>query len=167
MSQYLQLSEQELPTIGDPYGDIAQLANQIKTEKFVGAGFTGTLEQARQVESLIALGLDPDDVAETLNIDKKTFHKYYKYQIKSASHRTNAAVAKVALEMALRGDSPEMTKFWLKTRAKWRETHEIKVDHTFHVEVQDAKRKLLEGLSIGDDDTVTIDATALLMDNDE
>lgn len=85
-------------------------------------GFEPGPEQAAQVEKMTALGLSSDDIAAVLRIEPKLLKKYYAYEIETADKRTNAEVAKIALQMAMSGAVPDMTKFWLKTRAGWKET---------------------------------------------
>jgi len=84
-------------------------------------GFTPIAAQARQVSKLAALGIKPHEIALVLQIEKSLLTFYYDYEIKSAKIRTNAAVAKVALDMALSGQHENMTKFWLKSQAGWKE----------------------------------------------
>jgi hypothetical protein len=89
-------------------------------------GFDPGFEQAKQVEQMTALGLSVQDIAATLRIEPKLLEKYYKYEIETSAQRINQAVAKVALQSALGGDT-DMVKFWLKTRAGWKETKEVQM----------------------------------------
>lgn len=84
-------------------------------------GFRPSPEQSKQVSKMAALGLKPKEIAIVLNINAKLLAQYYQYELKSAAIRTNVRVAKVALDMALSGQSETMTKFWLKARAGWQE----------------------------------------------
>jgi hypothetical protein len=90
-------------------------------------GFDPGPEQAQQVEKLTSLGLSVADISATLRIEPKLLKKFYMYELETADKRTNAAVAKVALQLALSGAAPDMTKFWLKTRAGWKETKEVQM----------------------------------------
>ncbi len=89
-------------------------------------GFDPGFEQAKQVEQMTALGLSVQDIAATLRIEPKLLEKYYKYEIETSAQRINQAVAKVALQSALGGDT-DMVRFWLKTRAGWKETKEVQM----------------------------------------
>jgi hypothetical protein len=84
-------------------------------------GFDPGYEQAKQVEQMTALGLSVQDIAATLRIEPKLLEKYYQYEIDTSAQRINQAVAKIALQSALGGDT-DMVRFWLKTRAGWKET---------------------------------------------
>jgi len=47
---------------------------------------------------------------------------YYKRELDLGAVMINAKVGAVALKMALSGTDSDMTKFWLKSRAGWKET---------------------------------------------
>ena len=111
-------------------------------------GFDPGPEQAQQVERLTSLGLSVDDIAATLRIEPKLVKKYYKYELETANHRTNAAVAKVALQLAMSGAAPDMTKFWLKTRAGWKETKEVQLTGQGGgpIQFQEVKQRMLDAI---------------------
>jgi hypothetical protein len=90
-------------------------------------GFEPGPEQAQQVEQMAALGMSAREIGAVLRIETKLLEKFYGYEIETSSARINNAVAKIALQMALSGALPEMTKFWLKTRAGWKETKEVQM----------------------------------------
>ena len=121
----------------------------LKTTDLNGSpGFNPGPEQADQVEKLTALGLSSEDIAATLRIEPKLLKTYYKYELDTADKRTNAAVAKVALQLALSGAAPDMTKFWLKTRAGWKETKEVQLTGQGGgpVQFQEVKQRMLEAI---------------------
>lgn len=99
-------------------------------------GFAPSVIQARQVASLCGMGMTIDEIAKVMLIDKKLLYFYYKHEIETAVAIVNTKVAHVALKMALAGDSPSSTQFWLKHRANWKETTVIEAK----VEVTDATR---------------------------
>jgi hypothetical protein len=90
-------------------------------------GFNPTPHQAREVSVLTCMGLQPKDIALALNIELKLLKKYYTKELTVSHHLANVMVAKVALEMAMSGRNPDMTKFWLKSRAQWKETAAIEL----------------------------------------
>ena len=103
-------------------------ANGISPEpKKNSPGFNPTVAQARTVASLAALGLEAKDIAVALDIEVKLLRMFYDRELKASMHIANAAVAKTALAMAMSGAHPDMTRFWLKTRAKWKETHAVEI----------------------------------------
>jgi hypothetical protein len=58
----------------------------------------------------------------TNGIDEKTLRRHFRRELDTAADKTNAAVANKAYQMAISGDPPAATFFWLKCRARWRET---------------------------------------------
>jgi hypothetical protein len=111
-------------------------------------GFEPGPEQADQVEKMAALGMSPRDIGAILRIETKLVEKYYKYELETASNRINGAVAKVALQMALSGAQPDMTKFWLKTRAGWKETvvKEVTGAGGGPIQFQEVKQRMLDAI---------------------
>lgn len=85
-------------------------------------GFNPSVAQARQVSVMACLGLDSKDIALVLNIEHKMLKLYYERELRVTMNIANAMVARQALQMALSGRNPDMTKFWLKAKAGWRET---------------------------------------------
>lgn len=90
-------------------------------------GFNPNAEQARTVSVMTCMGMEPKDIALALNIELKLLKKFYTKELTVSMHMANVMVAKVALQMAMSGQSADMTKFWLKTRAKWKETAAIEL----------------------------------------
>jgi hypothetical protein len=88
-------------------------------------GFVPSAAQAREVSVMSCLGIDPKDIALVLNIELKMLTMYYSKELKVAMNLANAMVARQALQMALSGRNPDMTKFWLKAKAGWTETSRV------------------------------------------
>ena len=85
-------------------------------------------KESRQLVQLHAtIGTRQDVIADILGIDGKTLTKYYREELDQATARANAAVGGALFNKATKGDTAAMI-FWMKTRAGWREKHEI--DHT-------------------------------------
>jgi hypothetical protein len=121
----------ELPEYEDPAATKVRLDaihRQILEEKGISVrpsknspGFAPTPYQARQVAVMSALGLDPKDIALVLDVEEKMLALYYRKELRVSHNLANAMVARVALQMALSGRYPDMTKFWLKARGGWKE----------------------------------------------
>ena len=88
-----------------------------------------------------------------LNIDEKILKRFYKRELSVSGKISNMVVARKALEMAASGRFPDMTKFWLKSRAKWKETSglEITGKDGGPVEVSSARDKLARAMGIDPD----------------
>ena len=111
-------------------------------------GFEPGPEQAKRIEQMVALGLSDQDISSVLRIEQKLLRKFYKYELETARARINQSVAKIALQMALSGSLPEMTKFWLKTQAGWKETKvtEITGKDGNPIEFRESKQRLIESI---------------------
>src|SRR3954451_22190171 len=78
----------------------------------------------RQVEAMSAYGVPEADVARVVGIDAKTLRKHYRNEIDTGAIKATAKVAEFLFRKATTEGPQCVTAaiFWLKTRAKWRET---------------------------------------------
>lgn len=113
-------------------------------------GFKPGMAQAREVAVMSALGLESGEIALILNVEEKLLKTYYSRELNVSQKISNAMVARKALEMAMSGRFPEMTKFWLKARAKWKETSGIELTGKDGgpVEVTSAREKLARAMGM-------------------
>lgn len=82
-------------------------------------------KESRQIVQLHAtIGTTHAVIADILGIDGKTLTKYYREELDQALARANASVGGALFNKAKGGDTAAMI-FWMKTRAGWREKHEI------------------------------------------
>ena len=79
---------------------------------------------------MVTVGIDQHTIAKIMVISVQTYHKYYKSTLETGMEQRNASVAGVAYAMAMSGESPSMTTFWLKTRAGWSPKHTVQVEDT-------------------------------------
>ena len=77
--------------------------------------------QRRQVEALAAYGIPEADISGVVGIDPKTLRKHYRDELNLGETKANAQVAGFLFNAAKNGTVTAQI-FWLKTRAKWRET---------------------------------------------
>src|SRR3954471_1411526 len=77
--------------------------------------------QRRQVEAMAAYGIPADDISRVLGVDAKTLRKHYRDELDLGETKANAQVAGFLFNSARSGNVTAQI-FWLKTRAKWRET---------------------------------------------
>jgi phosphohistidine phosphatase SixA len=75
---------------------------------------------------LSTVGTRHEDIASVLNISHDTLVKYYKEELDKGRIEANASVAETLFKQAKEGNTTAMI-FWLKSRAKWKEStqHEI------------------------------------------
>ena len=77
--------------------------------------------QRRQVEAMAAYGIPEIDIAAVLGVDPKTLRKHYREELDLGETKANAQVAGFLFNSARSGNVTAQI-FWLKTRARWRET---------------------------------------------
>ena len=82
-------------------------------------------EAMRKTVSLHAtVGRRQETIAEVLGISVDTLQRYYRSELDTSRERANAQVGGALYNKAMGGDTTAMI-FWLKTRARWRETVDI------------------------------------------
>ena len=84
--------------------------------------------QRRQVEAMAAYGIPEANIARVLTVDPKTLRKHYREELDLGETKANAQVAGYLFNAAKNGNVTAQI-FWLKTRAKWRETP-LEVKHS-------------------------------------
>lgn len=79
-----------------------------------------------RVYMLSTVGTRHEDIASVLSISHDTLVKYYKEELDKGRIEANASVAETLFKQAKEGNTTAMI-FWLKSRAKWKEStqHEI------------------------------------------
>ena len=77
---------------------------------------------------MVTIGLDQHTIAKVMGISNATLNKYYAHNLAVGKEKRTARVAGVAYEMAVSGESPSMTTFWLKTQAGWSPKHHVVVE---------------------------------------
>lgn len=70
---------------------------------------------------LSALGVPHEDIAKRLKISADTLVKYYGEELDEGRIDANAAIAGTLFSQAKKGNTAAAI-FWLKTRARWKET---------------------------------------------
>ncbi len=76
---------------------------------------------ARKVESFSSIGIPQLDIAKLIGLSKTTLRKYYRSELELGELKANASIAGALYKAAMLGNTTSQI-FWLKTRAKWRET---------------------------------------------
>ena len=80
-----------------------------------------TQEARDTAKRLSALGVPHEDIASRLKISADTLVKYYKEELDEGRIDANAAIAGTLFQQAKKGNTAAAI-FWLKTRARWKET---------------------------------------------
>ena len=80
-----------------------------------------TQEQKDTAKRLSALGVPHEDIAKRLKISADTLVKYYHEELDEGRIDANAVIAGTLFQQAKKGNTAAAI-FWLKTRARWKET---------------------------------------------
>lgn len=85
-------------------------------------------KEGRELVKLHAMvGTQQEVIADLLGIDPKTLRKYYRAELDQSLAQANAVIGGSLFNKAKAGDTAAQI-FWMKTRARWRETNVI--EHT-------------------------------------
>jgi hypothetical protein len=81
----------------------------------------------RQVEAMAGYGVAEADIGRVIGIDPKTLRKHYRDELDLGHVKANAKVAENLFRKATGEGRESVTAaiFWLKTRARWKETSAI------------------------------------------
>ena len=72
-------------------------------------------EDRKLVQSLAALGIRQDQIAETVGVrSPKTLRKHFRRELNAGLAEATLMVSRVAYDMATSGRYPQMTMFWDK-----------------------------------------------------
>ncbi len=100
-----------------------------------------------EVAALAGVGTCQADISLYLDIDEKTLRKYYRRELDTSTIKLNAAVAKSLYSSAI-GGNMSAAIFWLKTRAKWRETDEKETEEQQPLNVVFEVRNSVDSIEI-------------------
>lgn len=83
-------------------------------------------EIATQIEKYASVGIGLEAISKLIGISPDTISRNYNDNYQNAIQKANGAIAGALYNKAMNGDTTAMI-FWLKTRARWKETshHEI------------------------------------------
>ena len=92
------------------------------------AAYQPTDKDREIVKAMASYGISQEDIGNVIGVSHTTLRKYFESEIATAAIQANAKVADTCYAMAVSGQHPAATFFWLKTRAGWREVERI--EHT-------------------------------------
>ena len=78
------------------------------------------------VKSLSGFGVPQENICTVLDISLPTLHKHYRREIDLGFAQANAKVGESLFKQATGGNTAAAI-FWLKSRAGWREKHEVEL----------------------------------------
>lgn len=94
-------------------------------KRHTGRLFQPTDDQRRQVLTMTGFGLKQDEIATSLDIDKKTLHKHFRRELDTGMIEANVRVAKALYQNAVQHNNVAAQIWWTKTRMGWKDTSVI------------------------------------------
>ena len=91
-----------------------------------GKKYKPTDENKKLVKMLAAVGVTFEDIATKLEISSDTLVKYYKKELDDGRIDANASIGQTLFQQAKNGNTAAAI-FWLKTRARWKETQAVEL----------------------------------------
>ena len=85
-----------------------------------------TAEERKLVASLAAYGVRQEEIAAVVSVSVDSLARHCRKELDTGAIRANARVAEALYQKAVNGNVTAMI-FWLKTRARWRETDRLEV----------------------------------------
>lgn len=133
------------PVVGEPTPEQKEASEAIADplDRPVATGRYKVIPTEREiqyVERLVALGLPQKYQAAFLKIPLPTYEKFLKEhpeirdRLRNVEAKVIGNVAKTAYNMAVSGENPSMTMFFLKSRAGWRDRQIIQHEGTVKLE---------------------------------
>jgi hypothetical protein len=89
-----------------------------------GVAHKPTDAMRKTVRDHAIVGTPQENICAILGISVPTLHKHYRQELDTARDTANAAIGGALYTKAMGGDTAAMI-FWMKTRARWRETVDI------------------------------------------
>lgn len=107
-----------------------------------------TDESRKLVRTLSGFGIKQADISNKIGINEETLRLHYRQELDDGTLEANAKVAQSLFNKAIGNDKSSVTAaiFWLKTRARWTERHEI--EHSGNIGSMDLTKLTDEELAI-------------------
>lgn len=83
-----------------------------------------TPEMRQLVQLHATIGTKSENIARIIGIDAKTLRKHYRDELDLGMDKANATIGGALFNKAKSGDTAAQI-FWMKTRARWAERHEL------------------------------------------
>jgi hypothetical protein len=84
----------------------------------------------RQVLTMTGFGIKQEDIATSLQIDKKTLHKHFRRELDTGMIEANVRVAKALYQNAVQHNNVAAQIWWTKTRMGWKEAQDLNIGGT-------------------------------------
>lgn len=93
-----------------------------RSKPHAGRLYQPTDDQRRQVLAMTGFGIRQDEIATSLEIDKKTLHKHFRRELDTGMTVANVRVARALYQNAVEHNNVAAQIWWTKTRMGWKDT---------------------------------------------
>jgi hypothetical protein len=100
------------------------------TKPHTGNLYQPTDEQRRTVLTMTGFGIRQEEIATSLQIDKKTLHKHFRRELDTGMTEANVRVAQALYTNATKHMSVGAQIWWTKARMGWKEAQDLNVGGT-------------------------------------
>ena len=106
-----------------PYNEVTRADHELAAPQRRGRGrprWIPSSQQRSAVQEAARRGLPQDLIAELVGISESTLKRRCAKELHLGAMAATVSVALAAFELAVSGDNPAMTRWWLRVRAGWR-----------------------------------------------
>jgi hypothetical protein len=100
------------------------------TKPHTGKLFQPTDDQRRQVLTMTGFGIQQDEIANALEIDRKTLAKHFRRELDTGMTEANVRVAQALYTNAVKNMNVAAQIWWTKTRMGWKEAQDLNIGGT-------------------------------------
>jgi len=105
--------------------------------------FKKTEEQAKKIKTLGGFGMTWTQISKLEGVPERTLQKHYQKEFDLGKAEALGAVTNTLFRMAVSGNNPAATFFWLKCQGRWKEVHHVEMKTTDETPVKDLSDKEL------------------------
>ena len=95
-----------------------------------GRLYQPTDESRRHVTTMVGFGIQQNQIADMLEIDKKTLHKHYRRELDTGMTQANLRVVQSLYNNATQHMNVAAQIWWTKTRMGWKEAQDLNIGGT-------------------------------------
>ena len=95
-----------------------------------GKLFQPTDDQRRQVLTMTGFGILQEEIANALEIDRKTLTKHFRRELDTGMTVANVRVAQALYQNAVQHNNVAAQIWWTKTRMGWKEAQDLNLGGT-------------------------------------
>jgi len=105
-----------------------------------------TDQQRKMVQSMVGFGITLEQIGKIIGCERDTLMRHYRDELDTGVSRANSLVAQNLFSIATSKGQGSVAAaiFWMKTRARWRETDRLELTGPDGSPIQTEERKMLD-----------------------